>query len=142
MNIGDKSVISTKHGSISINREKVQEIIKAEIKITPIYTDVVVAGSGSKGRKYQGQEISGTITINKVDSKFTKIFKEMMKKGYAPNISMQSILTDPSFQGSEVISLTGVTFDELVIFKLEDNANFEQEIGFKAIGMEILEEME
>ena len=79
INKGDRQAISTKYGEIFINNERVQEVVSAEIKVSVEYGDIEVAGDPSKYRKYLGNEVSGTITIKKIDSKFSKIISEMIK---------------------------------------------------------------
>lgn len=141
MNKGDRQILSAKYGEIFINGEKLLELKSAEIKLSMNYVDVEVAGDHKPYRKYDGYEISGSITVNKIDSKFSKIMLDTVKNGYAPDIRMQSILTDKAFKGSEAIALYGVTFDEITITKI-DKGGFEQELPFKASSIEAIETLE
>ncbi|CAM3412956.1 phage tail tube protein [Pseudostreptobacillus hongkongensis] len=142
INKGDRQAISTKYGEIFINNERVQEVVSAEIKVSVEYGDIEVAGDPSKYRKYLGNEVSGTITIKKIDSKFSKIISEMIKNRYAPEINAQFVLSDNAFSGSEAVALYGVTFDEILLMKIQSGETFEQEIPFKAESFEMLEYME
>lgn len=141
MNKGDRQILSAKYGEIYINGEKILELKSAEIKLSINYVDVEVAGDYKPYRKYDGYEISGSITINKVDSKFSKLLLEGITNGYMPDIRMQSILTDKAFKGSEAVALYGVTFDEITITKI-DKGGFEQELPFKATSIEAIETLE
>lgn len=139
---GDKQIINTKWGEIFINGEKIQELKSAEIKVSNEYIDVEVANDMAKYRKFSGVEISGTIVINKVNSKFNKIISDMIKNRYAPEVNVQAILSDNAFNGSEVVALYGVTFDEIMLSKIGGNEGFEVELPFKANTFELLETME
>lgn len=139
---GDKKAISTKYGEIFVNNERVQEVLSAEIKIALNYTDYEVANDSNKYRKYIGREISGTITINKINSRFSKLISEIIKNRYTPEINAQFILSDTAFDGSEAIAVYGLTFDELLLMKIASDGKFEQELPFKAENFEILEYME
>lgn len=138
---GDKSVISAKFGEIIVDGEVIQEVSKSEIKVTLEYFDVERANDLAKYKKFAGYEISGTMTINKVNSKFGKLIEKIIKDRYCPEINMQSTLKDKAFNGSEAIAYYGVTFEEVMLQKI-DNEKFEIELPFKAREFEYLEFME
>lgn len=139
---GDRQAISTKNGEVFVDNEKIQEVVSAEIKVTLEYQDYELANDMSKYRKLTGREISGTITINKINSRFSKLIGQIIKDGYTPEINGQFILSDGAFSGSEAVALYGITFDELLLMKIASGEKFEQELPFKAENFETLEYME
>lgn len=139
--IGDKSVIYAKYGEIIVDGEVIQEVSKSEIKVSLEYIDVEKANDLRKYRKLSGYEITGSITINKTNSKFGKLIEKIINDKYHPEINMQSILQDPAFNGSEAIAYYGITFDEIILSKI-DSDKFEIELPFKAREFEYLESME
>lgn len=141
INKGDKSVILAKYGELIVDGEVIQEVSKSEIKVTLEYTDVERANDLVKYKKFTGYEISGTITINKINSKFGKLIEKIIKDRYAPEINMQSTLRDKAFNGAEAIAYYGVTFEEVMLQKI-DNEKFEIELPFKAREFEYLEFIE
>lgn len=139
-NQGDTKVINSRYGVVYFNGDKVATLTKASVKITLNYEDINEAGSLKTYRKLIGNEISGSLTLNKVDSKFSKIIADSVKNGYAPEINIQCMTNDKAFSGQEVLALYGVTLEELELFKVD--GIFEQELPFKAVSFELLEEME
>lgn len=138
---GDKSVISAKYGELIVDGEVIQEVSKSEIKVSMEYFDVEIANDLSKYKKFAGYEISGTMTINKINSKFGRLIQKIIKDKYCPEITMQSILNDRAFNGSEAIAFFGVVFEEITLQKI-DNDKFDFEIPFKAREFEYLDYME
>lgn len=142
INKGDKLAFSCTGGELIFNGKVVTELISLEAKLSIEYNDIQIANSDETYRKYKGRDISGTIAINKINSEFINLASSIIKNKYAPEIAMQSILTDPAHQGAEVVAFYGVTLDELILSKIKTGENFEYEIPFKARDFELLEELE
>lgn len=138
---GDRTAISAKYGEIIVDGEKIQDVSKSEIKVTLEYFDVERANDLAKYKKFAGYEISGTMTINKVNSKFGRLIEQIIKDRYCPEINMQCTLVDKAFNGSEAVAFYGITFEEVTLQKIE-NDKFEIELPFKAREFEYLEFME
>ena len=70
------------------------------------------------------------MTLNKTNSRMIKLLGDYLKDGKEPDIAIVGKLADPGNGGSERISLTGVSFDDLTLFDFEVKSLGETECPF------------
>ena len=113
-----------------INDELVDEIKAFQAKIEFDKEDVNIAGDMFTHKKVIGYNGTGSMTLNKTNSRMIKLLIDYIKEGLEPEITIVGKLADPGNGGSERISLTGVSFDDLTLFDFEVKSLGETECPF------------
>ena len=129
-------VISGNYGSVYINIDGIDteylNVKKFEAKVSGNYEDVSVTNMLATPRKLIGYEISGTLTVAKINNDISKSVLNAWKKGIMPEIRLVGKLADPSADDAERVTISGVTFDETDLLAFEPGKLLEVEIPFKA----------
>lgn len=133
--------INGTYGSVIWDGEKLGNIKGFDSKVTMNYEDVPQAEELIDGRKYMGAEISGTMTLYKIDSFAADKLAEAIKSGIMPEATLIGALKDPAAYGHERVEITGVTFDEMALLKFELKAITEEELPFKATSYRFLDKI-
>ena len=105
-------------------------------------TDVPRLGSFVKGSRPTGMSYSGTMTIYKVDAVVDNMVQQMADSGNVPYFDIQTVNEDPTAgNGRDVKLIKDCHLDgDIVIASMDGEGEFlEQEVGFKAGGVEPLE---
>ena len=113
-----------------INDELVDEIKAFQAKYEFDKEEVNIAGDMFTHYKVIGYNGSGSMTLNKTNSRMIKMLIEYVKEGLEPEITIVGKLADPGNEGSERISLSEVSFDDLTLFDFEVKALGEVECPF------------
>ena len=101
--------------------------------------DVNIAGDMFTHKKVIGYSGTGSMTLNKTNSRMIKILMEYIKEGQEPDITIVGKLADPGNGGSERISLSEVSFDDLTLFDFEVGAVGSCECPFSFTDMECID---
>ena len=133
--------INGTHGSVIWDGEKLSNIKSFESKVAMNYEDVPQAEELIDGRKYMGAEISGTMTMYKIDSFIADKLADAIKNGVMPEATLISALKDPAAYGHERVEISGVTFDEMTLMKFELKTITEEELPFKATSYRFLDKI-
>lgn len=140
MNKGNMAINGT-FGRVWIN-EKLLALSKSfEAKVKIDYEDIGVPEQLTVDYKIVGIEITGTLTMTKIDSMMANLLADDVKKGIIPDVKIIAKLDDPASAGYERVEITGVVFDELTLMKFEHKKITEEEIPFKATGYSYLDKM-
>ena len=123
-------VINGTFGEVWINDELVDEIKAFQAKYEFDKEEVNIAGDMFTHYKVIGYNGSGSMTLNKTNSRMIKILIDYIKEGLEPEITIVGKLADPGNEGSERISLSEVSFDDLTLFDFEVKALGEVECPF------------
>lgn len=123
-------VINGTWGEVWINDELVDEIKAFQAKYEFDKEEVQIAGDMFTHYKVIGYNGSGSMTLNKTNSRMIKMLIEYVKEGLEPEITIVGKLADPGNEGSERISLSEVSFDDLTLFDFEVKALGEVECPF------------
>ena len=123
-------VINGTWGEVWINDELVDEIKAFQAKYEFDKEEVNIAGDMFTHYKVIGYNGSGSMTLNKTNSRMIKMLIEYVKEGLEPEITIVGKLADPGNEGSERISLSEVSFDDLTLFDFEVKALGEVECPF------------
>lgn len=110
----DRTIMGT-FGATYINGDKVAECTALQAKITLDKVEVPMCGVMGKRYKVVGYDAKGSITANKVTSRFGKLIAANIKQGKETVCTIISELSDPGAYGAERIALYGVKFDELTL---------------------------
>ncbi len=105
---------------------------KLEAKAEKTKTEVDILGRVSKGNKATGIKYSGSMTIYKNTSRFTKMMKEYKDSGADIYFDMQITNNDPtSDAGEETVILKNCNLDSLAIAAFDASGEWlEQEVEF------------
>ena len=106
-------------GEVWINDELVEEITAFQAKIEFDKEDVNMAGQMWTHKKVTGYNGTGSMTLHKTNSRMIKLLADYTKEGLEPEVVIVGKLEDPGNGGSERISLSGVSFDDLTLFDFE-----------------------
>ena len=112
-------VINGTWGEIWINDKLVDEIKAFQAKIEFNKEDIDICGNMMTQHKITGYNGTGSVTLNKTNSRMIKLLANFMKKNKEPDIVIVGKLADPGNGKSERISLGGVSFDDLTLFDFE-----------------------
>lgn len=113
-----------------------------ECKASVSSTDVSRLGTLVTGSRVTGLSYSGTMTIYKVDAVVDNMVQQMADSGVVPYFDIQTVNEDPTAgNGRDVKLIKDCHIDgDIVIAAMDGEGEFlEQEVGFKAGGVEPLE---
>ena len=113
-----------------INDELVDEIKAFQAKIEFDKEDINIAGDMWLHHKITGYSGTGSMTLNKTNSRMIKLLIDYIKEGLEPEITIVGKLADPGNGGAERISLSEVSFDDLTLFDFEVKTLGEVECPF------------
>lgn len=126
-------------GRLWINETLMLNVKKFEVKIKAVYEDVDSCNPG-KDRVITGYEVSGSITLNKVDSYFASLLADEWKKLSSPDVTLIGKIDGADSNGYERIKVTSVTFDELK-FGFDSKKLCEEDMGFEASDYEYIDKI-
>ena len=113
-----------------INDEPIDEIGAFQAKYEFEKEDVNIMGDMFLHKKVIGYSGTGSMTLKKTNSRMIKLLIDYIKEGLEPEITIVGKLADPGNGGSERISITGVSFDDLTLFDFEVGALGQTECPF------------
>ena len=132
-------VINGTHGAVWINGQKLADLEQIELKVNLEYEDVYFAEDTGKHRKFMGWSGEGSLTLKKVFSRGASLLADAVKNGKIPEIEITTKLGDPDSYGVERTTVSGVTFNEFLLAKIEQRALLQEELGFEFSDFDILE---
>ena len=125
-------VISGSWGQVWLDGEFVREAtgLKAEVQLD--FTDVPICGSLAKHQKGAGMTCTGSLTMNKINSRMARLLSDKIKAGKTPVFTIISKLDDPDSYGAERVVLKGVKFSRLTLadWSANNNGTITQEFTF------------
>lgn len=133
-----QEVINGTFGHLWVNGEIVAEVKSFQVKLDLTWEEVSMADRLTPGRKLIGADISGELTLHKVDSKFQKMYKNAIN-GEVPDIEFIGAVEDPQAKGAERIMLEEVIFTSLDLMKYEMKTLTEQSLPFNAANYDYLD---
>lgn len=119
-------------GKLYVDGERLSNVKSFEAKVSIDYEDMSVNGDLGTKKRPIGYSISGTMTLHKFDSFILNKYKDALRTGDFPDITMDAIMDDPTAYGRESIRLNDVTFDEITLSKFENKTLTEEEVPFAA----------
>ncbi len=141
-NLDVKKIFNGTDGAVWITTEteevKVGSMKTFSLKQTNTYEDIDVSESMTKKRKLIGVELSGELTKFKIDSTFINIFQQY-KNGDQPDISFVGKAYNNNTDKMQMVKVTGITFDELVLVDLQQKKAIEESIPYAAEDYEWIE---
>lgn len=137
-----KHVINGSHGEAWIDNFYAAEIIGLQAEIELEFGDVNKARSLAKHKKLIGFEGTGTITLNKISSKFSKMVLDNLRKGKQTQVKIISNLDDPDAFGAERIAIYDAVLEKVNLINWEAKELGEDEVSFSFTDAEFLEAIE
>lgn len=125
------NVYSGTYGRVYVNDTQLANVKKFEAKKKAIYEEFDVSEELGKKRKLIGIEVSGTMSLTKVDSFVAKLVSAEWDKGNTPVVKIVSRVFNPDTKEEERVTITGITFDEIT-HSWEVKKLLEEEHSFSA----------
>ena len=132
-------VINGTHGAVWINGQKLADLEEMELKVNIEYEDVYFAEDTGKHRKFIGWNGEGSIVLKKVFSRGALLLADAVKSGKIPEVVISTRLADPDSYGVERTSVSGVTFNEFLLTKIQQRTLLQEELGFEFSDFDLLE---
>ena len=139
MALDAKRVINGTHGAVFLDGEEISEIKSFQAKLEFQKEEVKVVGKMATDTKYMGYTGKGSLSLHKVNSRMIKKIGQQIKKGKEPRFTIIAKLADPDAMGSERISLTNCSFDDLTLFDFEVGNLSSSEHPFTFTGYDFLD---
>ena len=111
----EKKTMYGNYGTVFLNDAQMFEATGISAKMKANKVEVPMCGTNSKKWKTVGWDGSGTLSSNKVSSRFIMLLMDNMNNGIETVCTLISKLTDPGNGGTERIKMGGVKFDEISI---------------------------
>ncbi len=134
-------IINGSFGKVWFNDTELGNIKSFEAKMKAKYEDIDIANELGDDKKFIGYSITGTMVLHKTDSTIAKAVFDSWNEGATPTLTIVAKNADPSADGDEKISLTGVTIDELTLLKIEQKKALEEEVPFCAKKVEYIDQI-
>ncbi|GAA0735851.1 phage tail tube protein [Clostridium oceanicum] len=133
------NVITGDKGRVWVNTELWANLSSIEAKCSLETDDIRFVGDPKKYTLIKGNNIEGTITIKKTDSRAQKLLAEGFRTLNMPDVEI--IIATGTINGkkTERVKLENVVFTELQLAKLEAGEMVEEELPFTASSFEYLE---
>lgn len=109
----EKQVINGTFGEVWVNDDYVGEVTGLVAAVDIEFEDVSRPRKLSTGKKMTSWSGTGTLSLNKMTSRFIKLLTENLKAGRQTTVEIISKLEDPDALGAERIHLKEVTFENL-----------------------------
>lgn len=135
-------VMNGTHGAVWVDDEEIAEVISVNGKLDITYDDIKRIGSLSAGKKMVATDGKGSISMNKVTSRFMKKIAEDIKAFRTPRFEVISKLADPAALGHERIIFHDCTFNDLTLADWEVGVNGKVEAPFNFESFEILDSVD
>jgi hypothetical protein len=105
--------LSLKEGKFYIDGIEVIDAAKLTVNFTPNVWSGKILGDKGTNRRWNGYDITGTITEYRTSSRWTDVVKKYLANGITPEFTVQGVRTDKdsdfyAISGSESVTLTGV----------------------------------
>jgi hypothetical protein len=129
-NIGNKA-LSGSEGQVWLNGELLGEVKSIELKVTGSFEEISICGDYATYQRYTGWSGEGTLKLQKVYSRGSKLLANAYKTGIMPDIKIVTKLTDKSTGKSERVSVEDVTITEFMLTNFENKSLIEEELPLK-----------
>ncbi|MET3292258.1 phage portal protein [Brevibacillus fluminis] len=136
-----ENTINGREARLFLNGEEIAYAKSFEATIEKNKADVNILGNRWTGKKTTGLSGTGTVTLYKVTSRFTKMILEYADSGKEVYFTLQGVLDDPgSGRGTERVTLLNCNIDSVKIGQFDVEAEaLEEEVPFTFEGAEIPE---
>ncbi|MEG0258468.1 MAG: phage tail tube protein [Lysinibacillus sp.] len=132
-------VINGTHGAVWINGQKLFDLESIELKVSIEYEDVYFPEDTGKYRKFMGWVGEGNLVLKKMYTRGANLLAKAVKTGQMPDVEITTRLADPDSYGVERTSVSGVTFNEFLLAKIEQRTLLQEEMGFEFGDFDLLE---
>ena len=126
----EKRIMSGTWGQVWLGDSEVGEAYGIQAKINFKKEDVPMCGRMGMGKKVTGYDGTGSLKLRKVNSRMGKLIGEDIRNGKDVRFTIISKLADPDAAGTERISLTDVSFDDLTLADWEAGRIVDVEVPF------------
>ncbi|MDF2511007.1 MAG: Phage-like element protein xkdM [Herbinix sp.] len=110
-----KRIMNGTWGEVWMDNEKVGECTGCQAKMSMTKEDVNICGRMAVDKKVTGISYTGSLTLNKVNSRMVLTIGTKIKEGIDPRFKIISKLDDPDAYGAERMVLKNVSFDDITL---------------------------
>ncbi len=110
-----KRVMSGTWGSVWLDDELISEVTGFQAKFNSNKEKIGICGRMINDHKIMSMDGTGSLTMHKVNSRMILLLSDAMKNGKDLRFTLVGKLADPDSYGTERISLSGVSFDDLTL---------------------------
>lgn len=110
-----KRVMNGNWGQLWLDDEEVAEVKAFQAKDSYNKEEVSCVGKMSKSYKITSVDGTGSMTLNKINSRMVKKIGRQVREGKTPTFTLIAKIDDPDALGSERFVFKGVVFDDLTI---------------------------
>ncbi len=110
-----KRVISGTWGEVWLDGDYVSECYGCKLAVKANKEKIVMAGKMATDNKITSIELTGSLKLYKCNSRMALKIGDNLKKGIDSRFTVISKLDDPDAYGTERVSVTGVSFDDLTL---------------------------
>ncbi|WP_139491788.1 phage tail tube protein [Brevibacillus dissolubilis] len=134
-----ENTINGKEARLFLDGEEIAYAKAFEATIEKNKADIMTLGNRWTGKKTTGVAGTGTLTLYKVTSKFTRMMLEYANSGRDVYFTLQGVLDDPgSGRGTERVTLLNCNIDSVTIGQFDVEAEaLEEEVPFTFEGAEL-----
>ncbi|WP_139489381.1 phage tail tube protein [Brevibacillus dissolubilis] len=138
-----ENTINGREARLFLDGEEIAYAKSFEATIEKNKVDVHILGNRWTGKKTTSLAGTGTITLYKVTSRFTRMVLEYANSGKEVYFTLQGVLDDPgSGRGTERVTLLNCNIDSVKIGQFSvDGEALEEELPFSFEGAEIPESL-
>lgn len=126
----EKRIMNGTWGQVWLGDDEVGEAYGIQAKINFKKEDVAICGRMGTGKKVTGYDGTGSLKLRKVSSRMAKAIGEEIRNGKDLRFTIISKLADPDSDGTERVSLTDVSFDDLTLADWEAGRIIDLEVPF------------
>lgn len=126
----EKRIMNGTWGQVWLGDDEVGEAYGIQAKVNFKKEDVPICGRMGIGKKVTGYDGTGSLKMRKVSSRMGKAIGEHIRNGKDLRFTIITKLADPDADGTERISLTDVSFDDLTLADWEAGRIIDVEAPF------------
>lgn len=128
-------------GTAWLCENKLANLKSIKVTLEGDFEEYSVAGDFRTFWSYKGYKVSGTLTLQKVDSQVLRLMKDAYRTGEMPTLKIITKLYDIQTKQSERVALLDVALTKIDLANIDEKTICSEEIPFQAVEYDILEEI-
>jgi len=125
-----KRILNGTFGQVWLDSDLVSECYGCKLAVKATKEKVHIAGQMAIDTKVTDIELTGSIKLNKCNSRMARLIGDKIKSGHDVRFTIISKVNDPDAYGAERVCVTGVSFDDLTIADWEGGKLSQTECPF------------
>ena len=134
-------VLTGSTGEMWLGEHKLGNMKSVKATVEGDFEEYSVAGDFRTFWSYKGYKVSGTMTLQKVDSHVLSLMKNAYRTGEMPELKIITKLRDIQTGQSERVALTDVALTKIDLTNIDAKTLCTEEIPFSTVDYDVLEEI-